>query len=75
MDLIEERDRNAAAGFTNLSCTVPTSVSPSLAGYAITNIWIGSPILTAGTFKLIYDFLIHYSLRKIRPTEKISIKR
>ena len=75
MALIEERDRTAAAGFTNVSRTVASSGSPSLAGYAIANIWIGSPILAAGTFKLIYDFLIYCSFRKIKPTEKISTKR
>ena len=75
MSLIEERDRTAAAGFTNVSRTVASSVSPSLAGYAIANIWIGSPILAAGTFKLIYDFLIYGSFRKIKPTEEILTKR
>jgi len=75
MALIEERDRTAAAGFTTVSRTVPSSGSPSLAGYAIANIVIESPILAAGIFKLIYDFLIYYSFCKTRPTEEISTKR
>ena len=75
MALIEERDRTAAAGFTNVSRTVASSVSPSLAGYAIANLWIGSPILAAGTFKLIYDFLIYGSFRKVKPPEEKLTKR
>ena len=75
MALIEEHDRTAAAGFTNVSRTVASSVSPSLAGYAIANLWIGSPILAAGTFKLIYDFMIYGSFRKVKPPEEILTKR
>ncbi len=75
MALIEEHDRTAAAGFTNVSRTVASSVSPSLAGYAIANLWIGTPILAAGTFKLIYDFMIYGSFRKVKPPEEILTKR
>ena len=75
MALIEEPDRTAAAGLTNVSRTVASSVSPSLAGYAIANLWIGFPILAAGTFKLIYDFAIYGSFRKIKPPEEITTRR
>ena len=73
MSLIEEHDRTAAAGFTNVSRTVAQSVSPSLAGYAIANLWIGSPILAAGMLKLAYDFLIYGTFRKTKlPQEKLK---
>jgi len=39
MAIVDEADRTAAAGFTSTTRTVSSSISPSLAGYAIANIW------------------------------------
>lgn len=75
MSVVEEGDRTAAAGFTNSSRTVASSVSPSLAGYAIANLWIGTPILAAGTLKLAYDLILYSSFRKTRPPEEITPNR
>lgn len=74
MAVVDEADRTPAAGFTNVSRSVAQSVSPSIAGYAIANLWIGSPILIAGSLKLIYDFLIYGSFRKIKPPEETAQK-
>lgn len=72
MAVVDESDRTPAAGFTNVSRSVAQSVSPSLAGYTIANIWIGSPFVAAGAFKLAYDLLIYGSFRKIKPPEEIG---
>lgn len=72
MSVVEEGDRTAAAGFTNSSRTVASSVSPSLAGYAIGNMWIGTPLFAAGTLKLTYDLILYISFRKTRPPEEIT---
>lgn len=71
MAVVEEPDRTAAAGFTNVSRSVASSVSPSLAGYAIANLWIGFPFVAAGSLKLAYDLLIYRSFRKTKPPEEI----
>jgi MFS family permease len=71
MAVVEEPDRTAAAGFTNVSRSVASSVSPSLAGYAIANLWIGFPFVAAGSLKLAYDLLIYRSFRKTKPSEEI----
>ncbi len=70
MAIVDEPDRTPAAGFTNVSRSVASSVSPSLAGYLIANFWIGSPIAIAGSLKLVYDFLIYGSFRKVKPPEE-----
>lgn len=70
MAVVDESDRTAAAGFTNVSRSVASSVSPSLAGYAIASIWVGSPFVAAGTLKLAYDFLIYGVFRKVKPPEE-----
>ncbi len=74
MAVVDEADRTPAAGFTNVSRSVAQSVSPSLAGYAIANLWIGSPIAIAGSLKLAYDFLFYGNFRKIKPPEENAQK-
>jgi MFS family permease len=74
MAVVDESDRTAAAGFTSVSRTVTSSISPSLAGYAIANIWIGTPILAAGTLKLAYDAILYGVFRKTKPPEETTAK-
>ena len=70
--IVDESDRTAAAGLTSATRTVSSSVSPSLAGYAIANIWVGAPLVAAGTLKLAYDFMIYSRFRKVRPPEEMT---
>ena len=70
MAIVDESDRTAAAGITSTARTVTSSVSPSLAGFAMANIWIGAPLVAAGTLKLAYDFLMYTMFRKVRPPEE-----
>ena len=70
MAVVEESDRTPAAGFTNVSRTVASSVSPSLAGYVMDNVWLGLPFLAAGTLKLVYDFTLYAVFRKTKPPEE-----
>ncbi len=72
MAVVDEADRTPAAGFTNVSRSVAQSLSPSLAGFAMANLWIGSPIAIAGSLKLAYDFLIYGNFRKIKPPEETA---
>jgi hypothetical protein len=67
---VDEADRTAAAGLTSTSRTVSSSLSPSIAGYALANLWIGTPLVAAGTLKLLYDALIYAGFRKVRPPEE-----
>ncbi len=75
MAVVEESDRTAAAGFTNVSRTVASSISPSLAGYAIANLWIGTPILAAGSAKIVYDLILYGVFHKTKPPEEDKAKR
>jgi hypothetical protein len=75
MAVVQESDRTAAAGFTNVSRTVASSVSPSLAGYAIANLWIGTPLLAAGSLKIAYDLILYGVFRKTKPPEETTPKR
>jgi MFS family permease len=70
VSIVDESDRTAAAGLTNSIRTVSSSVSPSLAGYALANFWIGTPLAAAGILKLTYDFLIYKVFRNVRPPDE-----
>src|SRR5437879_8265174 len=59
MSIVDEPDRTAAAGLTSTTRTVSSSASPSLAGYALANVWLGTPLVAAGALKLAYDLLIY----------------
>ncbi len=70
MAIVDEADRTPAAGFTSTTRTVTSSISPSLAGYALGNLWVGVPLVAAGSLKLLYDGLIYVSFRKVHPPEE-----
>ncbi len=70
MSMIPESDRTPAAGFTNVSRSFAQSVSPSLAGYAITTLWLGSPFIFAGSLKLVYDLLLYKGFHKTPPPQE-----
>ncbi len=72
MSIVDEQDRTAAAGLTSATRTVASSISPSLAGYALANLWLGTPLVAAGFLKLVYDLLIYGSFRKVRPPEELE---
>ena len=70
MAIVDEGDRTPAAGFTSTTRTVTSSISPSIAGYALENVWAGLPLVAAGTLKLLYDGLIYISFRRVHPPEE-----
>jgi MFS family permease len=74
MAVVDEPDRTAAAGLTSTTRTVSSSISPSIAGYAIGAIWVGAPLVAAGVLKLTYDFLIYATFRKVKPPEEMRAK-
>lgn len=75
MAVVQESDRTAAAGLTNTSRTMAQSISPSLAGYAMTTLGLGAPFVAAGALKIAYDLMMYQSFRKVRPPEEIAAKR
>ncbi len=70
MSVVPESDRTPAAGFTNVSRSVAQSFSPSLAGYAIASLWLGSPFVIAGVVKVAYDAALYKNFHKTKPPEE-----
>jgi MFS family permease len=70
ISVVPETDRTPAAGFTNLSRTVAQSPSPSIAGYAISALWLGSPFVVAGALKIVYDLSLYKFFHKLKPPQE-----
>ena len=70
MSIVPEIDRTPAAGFTNLSRTVAQSPSPSIAGYTISALWLGSPFVVAGALKIVYDLSLYKFFNKSKPPQE-----
>lgn len=71
MAVVEARERSAAGGFTGVARTAGASVGPLLTGFLFARPGlINLPFYIAGTLKVIYDLLLYFSFRQLRPPEE-----
>jgi len=73
MAVVEARERSAAGGFTGVARTTGAAISPLLAGFLFARPGlINLPFYIAGTLKAVYDLLLYFSFRQLRPPEESS---
>jgi MFS family permease len=73
MAVVEARERSAAGGFTGVARTTGAAISPLLAGFLFARPGlINLPFYIAGTLKVVYDLLLYFSFRQLRPPEEAS---
>jgi MFS family permease len=73
MAVVAADERSAASGVTTIARSVGAAVSPTLTGFFLSvPSLISMPFLLAGGVKLVYDGLLYYSFRKIRPPEELG---
>ena len=71
MAVVPPEERSAAGGFTGVARTTGAAISPLFAGFLFARpSLINAPFFIAGTLKIIYDLLVYYSFRKLRPPEE-----
>ena len=71
MAVVPAEERSAAGGFTAVARTTGAAISPLLAGLLFARpALISVPFFIAGALKSIYDLLLYFSFRKIRPPEE-----
>jgi MFS family permease len=70
MSVVPEADRTPAAGFTNVSRSIAQTPSPSIAGYAIATLWLGSPFVIAGGLKIVYDLSLYKIFHRLKPPQE-----
>ena len=69
--VVNEDERTAAAGITNISRNIAQAVSPSIAGYILQFVsLLSAPFLLGGILKIVYDILIYINFKKIKPPEE-----
>ena len=71
MAVVEARERSAAGGFTGVARTTGAAISPLLAGFLFARPGlINLPFYIAGALKVVYDLLLYFSFRRLRPPEE-----
>lgn len=71
MALVAPDERSAAAGITGIARTTGASLSPVLTGPLLANSALMSiPFILSGGLKIIYDFLLYWSFKSIKPPEE-----
>jgi len=68
--VVEEEERTASAGITNLSRNIAQAVSPSITGYIIGILSLSAPFIIGGLLKILYDITLYINFRKIKPCEE-----
>lgn len=70
--VVEENERTAAAGITNISRNIAQSISPSITGAIIHSLWFSAPFVIGGLLKIIYDVGIYANFRNTKPSHEIK---
>lgn len=72
VSMVSPEERTAAAGLTNTSRNISQAVSPSIAGYVLQFLSLSFPFLIGGGLKVVYDLLLYFSFRRIKPPEEVD---
>jgi len=66
--VVNEDERTAAAGITNISRNLSQAVSPSLTGYILQALpAMSAPFVFGGALKIAYDVALYLNFRNIKP--------
>lgn len=69
--VVNENERTAAAGFTNISRNVSQAVSPSITGFVLHALpALAAPFVLGGGLKIVYDIAFYLNFRKVAPPEE-----
>lgn len=72
MAVVTPAERTAAASVTAVPRSLASSASPAIAGVLLTMPFSGLPLVLCGTLKIVYDLLLLYSFRHVKPPEEIG---
>jgi len=71
MAVVDPDERTATAGITNTARTVAATFAPILTGAAFSVAALGAPFFIAGALKIVYDGLIFFTFKDVRPPEEL----
>jgi MFS family permease len=68
VSIVNDDERTAAAGITNVSRNVAQAISPSLMGYILFSLpSLAAPFVLGGVLKIIYDISLYLNFRNTKP--------
>jgi MFS family permease len=70
MAIVPPEERAAAASVTAVPRSLASAASPLLAGYLLGVSSFGWPLVIAGSLKIVYDLLLLWMFRNVRPPEE-----
>ena len=73
--IVNEDERTAASGLTNVSRNIAQTISPSLFGYIFqSSLSLAAPFVLGGVIKIIYDLALYLNFRNIKPNDELYRK-
>lgn len=72
MAIVKPEERARFQSLLNLPRSFTLAVGPSIAGYLMQFIGIGTPFLVAGVVKAVYDVLLWVAFKDIKPPEEVE---
>jgi MFS family permease len=67
VSIVNEEERIAASGLTNVSRNIAQTVSPSIIGYIFHSfLALSGPFVLGGVIKIIYDLALYFNFRNIK---------
>jgi MFS family permease len=71
VSVVNEDERTAASGLTNVSRNISQAVSPSLIGYVFQSfLALSGPFVLGGVIKIIYDLALYFNFRNIKSRDE-----
>jgi MFS family permease len=70
MAIVPPEERAAAASVTSVPRTFTSALGPVIAGSLLTTTDFGWPLVAAGVLKIVYDLMLLYTCRHVRPPEE-----
>lgn len=68
--VVAPTERAFASGATNLTRNLSWAAAPSLAGFCMEHLALGSPLVLGGGIKIFYDVLLYVAFRRLKPPEE-----
>ncbi|MBI4641008.1 MAG: MFS transporter [Candidatus Tectomicrobia bacterium] len=76
MAVVDPDERSAAAGVTGIARTTGSALSPVIAGPLLANPALASLLFfLGGSLKIVYDLLLWWSFRTIKPPEEMATRK
>jgi MFS family permease len=71
MAVVAPDERSAASGITNVARTIGVSLSPVFTGLFLSNpAFLGVPFVISGSLKIVYDLVLYFNFRSVKPPEE-----